>query len=116
MLLVTVLKVTFLIQTPSVGLPSHPLTTGTHISEGRVAAFEEKLCQTSTGTDVARETGNRSCPCQGLVTNSAVGRKDQRHYLLEGSDSALKMVLGYTHTNKRVFSWPQTLKESCTHQ
>lgn len=49
---------------PLAGLLSHPWTNGTHISEGRTAASEEKLCQTCTRMDVAAERGNSFCPCQ----------------------------------------------------
>lgn len=66
--------------------------------------------------DVARKMGNSFCPCQGLVTNDAVGKKNQRHYLLMGDNAVLKVVLGDKHMNKILFSWPQALKASCTHQ
>lgn len=83
------LKVTFQIQTPSVAshlTPDHWY----HISESRAAAPEENLAQMCAG--VARKMGNSFCPCQGLVTNDTVGRKNQRCYVLTSDNAAFKVV------------------------
>lgn len=60
---------------------SHALTTGTTSQRAEQQHPRRRLGQMCAGMDVARKTGNSFCPCQGLVTNDTVGRKNRRRYL-----------------------------------